>query len=370
MNSELNLLFLRYPIVIIIFITGYIAPFLTKKNILFGARIPDEYRNSHKIEQLKRDYKHLYMVIMVPVLIILMFLLYSISDNSVITIGIFLQVFLNFYIQVLFNHKVKKIKKTLVQNDATDKEQTLIIDTNFRGGNYLVPVKWFLPSIVIILLNIVYTAQNFNKIPAMIPSRFDFSGKVFQFIYKSNLNVYYLSFISIFNLVMFLSVYYGIKRSKQDLNSSFPQQAILQDRQNRYLWSVYFVILAFLLTVYFTIISLHVNRMFILPDELFTIINIAFPNLVLISTVFLAVKTGQSGSRLKVETKEAELKTNFKDDDINWKLGMFYFNPDDPAIMIPKRMGVGWTLNFGHPISFIIIGAVIFIPQIIKKFSH
>ena len=357
MNSELNLLFLRYPIVIIIFITGYIAPFLTKKNILFGSRIPDEYTDSHKIEQLKRDYKHLYMVIMAPVLVILMFLLYSISDNSVILTGIFLQVFLNFYIQVLFNHKVKKVKKTLVKNDAANKEQAVIIDTNFRGGNYLVPLKWFVPSVIIILLNVVYTAQNFNKIPAMIPERFDMSGKVFQYIYKSNINVYNTSFISIFNLLLFLGVYFGIKRARQDLNSSFPQQAILQDRQSRYLWSVYFVTLSFLLTFYFTIISLHVNRLFILPDELFTFINIAFPNLVLMSAVFLAVKTGQSGSRLKIETKEAELKTNFKDDDDNWKLGMFYYNPDDPAIMIPKRMGVGWTLNFGHPISFILIGA-------------
>jgi uncharacterized membrane protein len=124
------------------------------------------------------------------------------------------------------------------------------------------------------------------------------------------------------------------------------------------------------LTVYFTIISLHIDRLLILPDKLFTILNIAFPNLVLISAVFLAVKTGQSGSRLKVETNGEEVKSNYPDDDINWKLGMFYYNPDDLAIMIPKRMGVGWTLNFGHPISFILIGAVIIIPQIMKKILH
>ena len=28
---------------------------------------------------------------------------------------------------------------------------------------------------------------------------------------------------------------------------------------------------------------------------------------------------------------------------------MFYVNPDDPAILVPKRMGIGWTINFGRP---------------------
>lgn len=30
-----------------------------------------------------------------------------------------------------------------------------------------------------------------------------------------------------------------------------------------------------------------------------------------------------------------------------WR-GIFYVNPDDPAMFVPKRRGAGWTLNFGH----------------------
>jgi uncharacterized membrane protein len=28
--------------------------------------------------------------------------------------------------------------------------------------------------------------------------------------------------------------------------------------------------------------------------------------------------------------------------------GFIYANPDDPNLFVPKRLGVGWTLNFGH----------------------
>lgn len=37
------------------------------------------------------------------------------------------------------------------------------------------------------------------------------------------------------------------------------------------------------------------------------------------------------------------------DDDRFWKAGMLYINRKDPALMVPKRFGVGWTINLGHP---------------------
>jgi hypothetical protein len=32
-----------------------------------------------------------------------------------------------------------------------------------------------------------------------------------------------------------------------------------------------------------------------------------------------------------------------------WILGVFYFNPDDPRVLVPARGNLGVTLNFGHP---------------------
>src|SRR5258708_3359515 len=38
----------------------------------------------------------------------------------------------------------------------------------------------------------------------------------------------------------------------------------------------------------------------------------------------------------------------FRDDARYW-YGFLYYNPDDPDVLIPKRYGIGWTINFGHP---------------------
>jgi uncharacterized membrane protein len=39
-----------------------------------------------------------------------------------------------------------------------------------------------------------------------------------------------------------------------------------------------------------------------------------------------------------------------RDDERCWLAGGFlYSNPDDPALVVPNRYYVGWTVNLGHP---------------------
>ncbi len=41
----------------------------------------------------------------------------------------------------------------------------------------------------------------------------------------------------------------------------------------------------------------------------------------------------------------------YRDDDRYWYGGIFYNNPDDPDAFVPKRYGLGWTINVGHPLG-------------------
>jgi hypothetical protein len=42
--------------------------------------------------------------------------------------------------------------------------------------------------------------------------------------------------------------------------------------------------------------------------------------------------------------------------DYAWKLGQFYYNPDDPALIVEKRFGIGYTFNFGNRASWWLLG--------------
>lgn len=53
-----------------------------------------------------------------------------------------------------------------------------------------------------------------------------------------------------------------------------------------------------------------------------------------------------------------------------WKAGLFYFNPGDSALMVPKRQGFGYTLNFGRPVCWVIFALILLLPLILPLFLH
>ena len=70
----------------------------------------------------------------------------------------------------------------------------------------------------------------------------------------------------------------------------------------------------------------------------------------------VAARTGvpvASGTAGRADASTAEAP----DDDRFWKAGSIYVNRADPAVLVPKRFGVGWTVNLGNPIG-IAIGVV------------
>lgn len=43
---------------------------------------------------------------------------------------------------------------------------------------------------------------------------------------------------------------------------------------------------------------------------------------------------------------------------LSWGL---YFNPRDPALFVPLRRGVGWTLNFGRPLAIAVLAGILLV---------
>jgi uncharacterized membrane protein len=42
-----------------------------------------------------------------------------------------------------------------------------------------------------------------------------------------------------------------------------------------------------------------------------------------------------------------------------WKLGFLYINPADPAIFVEKRLGIGYTCNFGNRTIWPFLGLIL-----------
>lgn len=75
--------------------------------------------------------------------------------------------------------------------------------------------------------------------------------------------------------------------------------------------------------------------------------------LLLVALLLLFLPTSRSRT-------QAGAPTVFRDDDRYWYgRDLIYHNPDDPAVLVPKRYTGGYTLNVGHPLGKLIMIAML-----------
>lgn len=70
--------------------------------------------------------------------------------------------------------------------------------------------------------------------------------------------------------------------------------------------------------------------------------------------VWIVRRYGQGGALMERGTAEAPL-TNGLADNAHWAWGLFYVDRDDPSIMVEKRFGLGYTLNYGNRKAILIV---------------
>lgn len=95
--------------------------------------------------------------------------------------------------------------------------------------------------------------------------------------------------------------------------------------------------------------------LFILPDnlEIYVFTIGIFCSIILIPIIYSMI--AHSKNKTKITTNDQETYSN------HW-VGLFYFNPKDKRLLVPKRMvGMGWTINFGNPYSYLLIIVIIVI---------
>ena len=78
--------------------------------------------------------------------------------------------------------------------------------------------------------------------------------------------------------------------------------------------------------------------------------------LVVAWAVVLTIRSGQGGDRTaQARLPDAERPVGDRTPDSCWKLGMFYYNPDDSSLIVEKRFGIGQTLNFANRWSWVVL---------------
>lgn len=93
--------------------------------------------------------------------------------------------------------------------------------------------------------------------------------------------------------------------------------------------------------------------------------------ILLVVAVGLFLPIGRSRTQPGSDAAHEFTGLESRNDDRNWLAGLIYYNPDDPDLIVPKRLGYGWTINFGHPrgkLFLIVLIALIVLPFVLLIF--
>jgi uncharacterized membrane protein len=77
--------------------------------------------------------------------------------------------------------------------------------------------------------------------------------------------------------------------------------------------------------------------------------------------VVLLFRLGQGGSSGQTDS-EGAAPVGDRTPDSAWKWGLLYVNAQDPAFLVEKRFGVGYTFNFGHPVAWVLLALLVGVP--------
>lgn len=347
----------------IVLITAFI-PYVTRRTESFGVSIPEDAYNSEEIKAMRKNYSWQTALFGAAVTAagLITDLVFSLQ-STVFPIAIFVFIVGSFLIYLVFHNRMKSLKAGGKWQET--RSEVVAVDTGFRNQKITFSHWWFLIPFGISLVSTVLTLIFYQQIPARIPMHYNAGGHVDRWADKSYRTVLLMPLLQLFLTALFLFINTVILKSKQQIDVAQPEKSAHQNQVFRKRWSGFNLISGTVIVLLFSFIQL--TYFISVSSKVMTVIPIVVVGGIIIATIVLAFTTGQGGSRVKtVKGKQGEAIN--RDDDRYWKLGKFYFNPDDPAVWVEKRFGIGWTVNFAHPLGWgtllLIILLAIFLPML------
>jgi uncharacterized membrane protein len=171
-----------------------------------------------------------------------------------------------------------------------------------------------------------YLRAHWDEIPARFPVHWGLDGIPDRWSVKSEAAVFaplvFGAAIMLAMLALSVMIFYGSRRSPQRL------------------------IVLKLLTAMISLMALVFSGAGLLPLT-------GAPSFVFLAAIPLFVVAMVIWSFRKVRQMPAEATP-----DAAWHLGAFYFNREDAAVFVQKRIGFGYTFNFGNGVSWVILGGL------------
>jgi uncharacterized membrane protein len=334
-----------------------VLPYIGRRTLTFGVSIPSGKHDDARLKKMRSAFSRNVIVLGVLMSIISVFLfLYLETDLAIwLTTGLVMLDIVFLTILYVRNFKaVSQIKEE--QGWAQDAHIKSVADTKFSVSKRSVSALWFLLYIVIIIGTLLLGIVMYDQMPNNVVMQTDFDGNATRIVEKSIGLIMFAPAIQAIMALLMGFVYWMMQRTPPVIDPEQPEVSSAQNTKFRYRWSAYIVFSGIILL--FVFLAMQLNFIGVVPQSLVVWAPLALSGVIVVVVVVLAIKTGQSGSRIRLG-KTTDGKVIDRNDDKFWRWGLFYVNKQDTAMFVEKRFGVGFTINFGRPAAVAIFVVVI-----------
>jgi len=210
------------------------------------------------------------------------------------------------------------------------------------------------------LVAVAYAVVAYFEMPRMVPTMADsdvmHEKSIITFIIIPLFNLVFSPF---FALIAVLAV--GAKRSMRGGAGGHSKEA--QDAF-RVAWTKLVSVFALLFCAFLTLLSVQIVRIGLSEiDSTSAVISGGVGAGVVVvasatGVIWLMKRYGQGGALRETGSVEERLTGSLADNS-HWLMGLFYYNADDPSMMIENRFGFGYSFNYGNRKAQLIVLTVL-----------
>nr|UWI51501.1 DUF5808 domain-containing protein [Clostridioides difficile] len=337
--------FTIFSTLILMYAAFYFMPYLVGKNQIYGVSINQEHRNYPEFIVLDKKFKKLLSLGFILIFILLSALIFM-FDKGEFSYAISIIGFILYEgILYIYIHKKVKMTKSKICSNSSKKntDSKLVIDMDFINEKNKIIQKFKILYLIPILLTFGISAfilLNYNQLPDLITTHSTITGQPDGFIEKSYLGVFKLVGLEFCIMILLYITSIGAIKSRIKIDTNKIKES--KNKNIKYLNKIGYL--------FFILMTMMMVQFFMLFSSLKTNANLlTITSIMMLLVIIYLIVTYINSPNLKSNSSYTP-----DNDEKYWMAGIIYNNPNDPSLMVDKRFGIGWTINFGNPIGKIL----------------
>ncbi|WP_255771570.1 DUF1648 domain-containing protein [Pseudarthrobacter sulfonivorans] len=341
---------LSFVLLGLVLLLALVLPSLTSPTVPFGVRIPARRAEDPTVIKQSRIYRWRVLVCGLVVAGAGVGTFAVTGDPLLLPLSVLLLVGLWYGCFFLAHQEIRAAKAAGGWFEGL--RQGISVDTGLRTDPPRFPWLWLAPAVIITAATVVIGAYLYPSMPHILTVHYRANGVPDRVVDKSFGAAFSLVFVQIGMTLLLAVMASAIIRSRPDLDPAHPAASARWSRHYISLGAKALLGLVAMIDLAMLGSSLLMWTGTVTPWAPFVI---ALPVLAAVVVVIVVLarnnrERGQNGE---------DTGLTHRDDDKYWRGGLFYINREDHALLVPRRFGIGWTLNWANPRTAMLLAGVV-----------